>query len=589
MKPTKRYFGADAVAAKTDARQDDGRKDKSGMNESKSGTEDRLMLLPDDSDSKQTSKKRSKVPNMRKIDPYPGEAPVSEDTVKKYTKTKKVKSAGIKGKYHEHRYKQQVQATRLAATQAARAELLLREDTGYFEADEGEDTSKISQYDIADAVDITSAEKFFELHLDKFGPYRINYTRNGRHLLVGGRKGHLAAIDWQTKHLMCEFNATEVIEDVKWLHTENMFAVAQKKWTYVYDNQGLELHCLKLLDSVLRMEYLPYHFLLATSSAKGYLSWLDISVGKQVSGCVTHMGRLDVMCQNPHNAIIHLGATGGSVTLWSPSVKEPLIKMLCHRSAIRGLAVDTTGNYMATAGVDRSLRVFDLRTYKPLYKYKISAGATCLNFSQTGLLAAGLGNVVEVYKDCHKSQVTAPYMSHRLTSPMTNLQFCPYEDVVGVGHGQGFASLIIPGAGEANFDALDVNPYQTKKQRQEWEVKALLDKIQPELITLNPHEIGQIDQPAMQSKLDARSKLLLIKSPKSDFEPKHKKKGKSKTGRVESRKKGRRFEEKREFIKDTVKLRKTAAVEESQSSEPAQPKTTLDRFKSAPQTGSRVT
>jgi U3 small nucleolar RNA-associated protein 7 len=33
----------------------------------------------------------------------------------------------------------------------------------------------------------------------------------------------------------------------------------------------------------------------------------------------------------------------GVVTLWSPNVKEPLVKMLCHRGPVKAIAIDHGG------------------------------------------------------------------------------------------------------------------------------------------------------------------------------------------------------------------------------------------------------
>ena len=43
--------------------------------------------------------------------------------------------------------------------------------------------------------------------------------------------------------------------------------------------------------------------------------------------------------------------------------------------------------------------------------------------------------------------------------------------------GFNFGGFVTVGLGEPNFDALDVNPYQTKTLRQEMEVKQLLEKV----------------------------------------------------------------------------------------------------------------
>ncbi|OAA78353.1 small nucleolar ribonucleoprotein complex subunit [Akanthomyces lecanii RCEF 1005] len=395
----------------------------------------------------------------------------------------------LEGKYHE------------ATVKAKDAEILLENTSGFLEAEgEMEKTYKVRQEDILSEVAMETATKRFELKLDALGPYVFDYSRNGAELLLGGRKGHVATMDWREGKLGCEIQLGETVRDVKWLHNNQFFAAAQKKYVYIYDRNGVELHCLRKHIEPTHMEFLPYHFLLATIGNGGVMRYQDTSTGQLVSEIPTKLGQPVSLGQNRYNAIMHVGHQNGAVTLWSPNSQEPLVKLLAHRGPVRSLAMDRVGRYMVSTGQDQRMAVWDIRMFKEVNSYFTRQPASSVAISDTGLTAVGWGTKTTIWKGLFDSnaavqqKVQSPYMAWGGEGRrVERVQWCPYEDVLGLGHDQGFSSIIVPGAGEANFDALEANPFETKKQRQETEVKGLLNKLAPEMIALDPNFVGQLD------------------------------------------------------------------------------------------------
>ncbi|KAF7898272.1 hypothetical protein EAF00_004718 [Botryotinia globosa] len=420
---------------------------------------------------------------------------------KAYGRGGKIPIHSIKDKKLRGNLKKLEARNKTAILRAKDAEILLENEDGFLEPEnELERTYKVRQDEIKQSVPLETAKKGFELKLDQLGPYVCDYTRNGKDLILAGRKGHVATMDWREGKLGCELQLSETVRDAKWLHNNQLFAVAQKKYVYIYDGAGVELHCLKKHIEVTNMEFLPYHYLLATVGNAGHLKYQDISTGQMVMEMPTKLGSPTSLTQNPRNAILHMGHQNGTVTLWSPNSTTPLVKLLAHRGPVRSLAVDREGRYMVSTGQDMKMSVWDVRMFKEVNSYFTRQPASSVAISDRGLTAVGWGTQVSIWRglfsknSLEQEKIQSPYMAWGGEGKrIERVRWCPFEDVLGTSHDSGFSSILVPGAGEANFDALEVNPFETTKQRQEAEVKSLLNKLQPEMISLDPNYIGNLD------------------------------------------------------------------------------------------------
>lgn len=459
------------------------------------------------------------------------------------------------------------------------AEILQNDQVGLLEAENDmERTTSLSQEELKrEHLDPETARHIFDLGLHQSAPYGLKYDRSGRHSIMYGQKGHLALMDCHQQSLVTEFYVHERVRDACFLHNFTLFAAAQKNHAYIYDHNGAEVHRLGDHSDPMALEFLPYHWLLASIGRAGFLKYQDTSTGELVSTHRTKSGPCRILRQNPMNAVLHAGHANGTVTLWSPASSKFLVKILCHKgAAIHSLAIDPSGRKMVTGGADRQIRIWDLRMYKETHSYFCAAGVPCsLDVSQRGVLAVGhAGHATFWAPEALRQKVKDPYMHHLLPrcGPLETVRFRPFEDVCGIGHSRGISSIVIPGSGEPSIDSAEYNtdPHQDAKQRREAEVRALLDKLQPDMIGLDPDQIGGIEASDPHHRLERLQDLQeeANRNKKAPKKEKTKKRGRSKI-QTKLRRKHKNIVD-----QSTLKLREAreeekAAMEANKKGEPA--------------------
>ncbi|KAF8519734.1 BING4CT-domain-containing protein [Hysterangium stoloniferum] len=406
------------------------------------------------------------------------------------------------------------------------SEILLPTTPGLIEASEPlERTWRLTQHEVLEneGVGIDAKASRREINLKGEGSVKMRWTKNGRWMAITGRRGIIATVDWLGGGAK-EMRVGEACRDITYLHSHHHIAVAQARHAFIYDQDLVELHRLKSLIEPAFLEFLPYHWLLVCAGIPGTLSYLDTSTGTIVAQHKPKLGPPTAIAQNTHNAVVYWGAGNGTVNLYTPSTSAPHVRLLAHLGPITALSVDpsTGGRYMATAGGDGRVKIWDSRNYNtPVREWAPRAGhATALEWSQRGVLAVAAGGSINVSSEPgiytgHATPILPPlYMTHPLPAgakPATSIRWQPFMDVLGIGHTNGLSTILIPGSGEPGFDSAEADPFETNKRRAEREVRGLIDKIHPDMITLDPETVGSLAPPSKltySNAVDGKSKAL---------------------------------------------------------------------------------
>ena len=326
---------------------------------------------------------------------------------------------------------------------------------------------------------------------------------------------------------------------------------------------------------------------------------------------------------NPWNAVVAAGHGDGTVTMWTPNLSTPVAKLAAHRAPVTALAFDAGGRYMVSAGADARLKVWDIRRWAEVHDYFTPTPARSVDISARGYVAVGYGSHVTVWgpefalegargritdampglpsreggdgvkagagagggagaaKARHVaaaaaagvSKAASPYLRHDLPGrPVSSVRFRPFEDSCAVGHASGIATLIVPGAGEPNYDTSEADPFAGKRARADAEVRALLDKLPATTIALDPAAVGALD-PAPRKVREAEAHERTAAARSAAAEAKANVAGKKRRGiRKALKRAGNVVTEERMALQDKIReedIARRAATKNAQAENPA--------------------
>eukprot|EP00746_Dinoflagellata_sp_MGD_P158896 gnl/MRDRNA2_/MRDRNA2_86585_c0_seq3.p1 gnl/MRDRNA2_/MRDRNA2_86585_c0~~gnl/MRDRNA2_/MRDRNA2_86585_c0_seq3.p1 ORF type:complete len:385 (+),score=8.70 gnl/MRDRNA2_/MRDRNA2_86585_c0_seq3:102-1256(+) len=317
-----------------------------------------------------------------------------------------------------------------------------------------------------------------DLSLGTDGNYCLDLAKDGETLAAASMRGHIATIQRQKFRLGSSMQVGEAVFDIKFLKDGKIFAVARKKAVYIYDCNGIEIHCLKNHSGALKLAFIRHQMLIASIGYQGILRYQDSTTGKMTVQHETRRGTCDVMGIDHAKGVLCLGHNNGKTTLWTPNLAQPIVEILSHRGRVVTIATDPAGFQLLSTGEDLSVKVWDMRNFNIMQHYKSKNLVTCSDLSRNGLVGLGWGRQVHLWKVFPKNRDLTPYLSCTPAhASLRTLLF--HEDCVICGHSDGIMSRFVPGCTRGFGDVYDIDHVVTKKHLQEIEVLGLLEKLPP--------------------------------------------------------------------------------------------------------------
>ena len=386
-----------------------------------------------------------------------------------------------------------------------------------------------TQTELKENLDLGTADKIFELSLDKYGCVTPKYSQTGNELLLTSSTGNLALVKWKSFDLLHENCALSNIRSSAFL-SQGFFAISTDQHISLHNFSGHEIHTLNRSADFLAFS--ERHYLMTSVNRHNEVVWFDTTIGKQLfsvkavarpiaktnsfdkSTAALFDGVVVLANSNAHNMTqtSSYQRNESFVSFFSPKSAAPLACIqACKTGTVRSLSVTHLNRgtsfdsaVLATLSSNNTLSLWDTRNYfAPVNTFDLTAAVkTYFGKRPAEVVSVRLANNFLVFTDTNNlfvanfGTLNELEFVNRVEQKLTGFALCPFEPVVGIGAVNQFTSAIIPGletADEKNLDSLAYNfPYTKSRENKAFikskEINHLLEKLSPETIRLDFEE-----------------------------------------------------------------------------------------------------